>query len=413
MQSSISATVQRGYGGSEMPNDPLPTRSVWSGVAWVVLSGVIASMHFGKVAIATPLLQLEYAVGLDAIGWLAAAFATIGALAAVPAGTLIRPDGARHMLIIGMLTIGGGSALGAWSDSWTMLAASRLVEGLGFVLVTVSGPVVVLRLVAMPDRNRAMALWGCFVPAGIALDMCVGPWFDRWRELWWAGAILAAAVVAPLLVRVRNAPPRARSPAEPLRRALAEALRVKGPLAAASCFLLYSLMFFALFSFLPVLLVERLGVESSTVGPLGALASAANVVGNLAAGWAVERTGRARLLGLAACTMALCTPLVFFASEHPLLAYAMCVLFSAAGGLVPGTLLSSAPLLSPSPLRTPLVIALAMQGSSLGQALGPSLLGWAIERHGWPAAGFVVLAAAALMVLTALRLHEALSERRQ
>ena len=52
----------------------------------------------------------------------------------------------------------------------------------------------------------------------------------------------------------------------------------------ASTFALYSLMFFALFAFLPVLLMERMDVTYRDAGLLSALASAVNISGNLAAG---------------------------------------------------------------------------------------------------------------------------------
>ncbi len=49
-------------------------------------------------------------------------------------------------------------------------------------------------------------------------------------------------------------------------------------------FALYSLMFFALFSFLPILLTARLGVSSQSAGGLSAGGRRRNVLGNLAAG---------------------------------------------------------------------------------------------------------------------------------
>jgi predicted MFS family arabinose efflux permease len=39
-----------------------------------------------------------------------------------------------------------------------------------------------------------------------------------------------------------------------------------------------------------------------------------------------------------------------------------------------------------------------MQGSNLGQTLGPALVGSAVDRHGWPVAAAWVVAAALVMV---------------
>jgi hypothetical protein len=109
-------------------------------------------------------------------------------------------------------------------------------------------------------------------------------------------------------------------------------------------FALYSLMFFALFSFLPILLTARLGVSSQSAGGLSALAAAANVVGNLAAGNLLARgVSRPLLIAVAALVMGASALGIFL----PLLggwgAFFLCLLFSATGGLIPATLLATAP----------------------------------------------------------------------
>ena len=156
-------------------------------------------------------------------------------------------------------------------------------------------------------------------------------------------------------------------------------------------------MFFALFSFLPVLLQERLRVAPGTVGLLAAAASAANIAGNLAAGWLLQFVSRQVLGGLAATVMALCALGIFLPVLPPLPAFGLCLLFSAVGGVIPASLLSAVPLVTTTPSQAALAVGLLMQGSNLGQALGPLLIGSAVERHGWPAAAARVAAAALAM----------------
>jgi predicted MFS family arabinose efflux permease len=171
-----------------------------------------------------------------------------------------------------------------------------------------------------------------------------------------------------------------------------------GPLALAATFLLYSLMFFALFSFLPVLLQQRMQVAPWMLGLLGALAAAANIVGNLAAGALLGRVAREALVAGAAVTMGACALGIFLPVLGPGAAFTLCVVFSAAGGLVPATLLSSVSRVTSTPAQAALVVGLLMQGSNLGQTLGPALVGSAVDRHGWPAAAAWVVAAALVMV---------------
>ncbi len=389
-----------GNGIAQPPPALQPTD--WRAVAVVVAAGVASSFHLGKVAIAAPQLQAGLGLSLAMLGALGATFAVLGALGGVAAGSVIARAGDRRMLILGLVATVVGALLAVLSDSYAALLASRGVEGLGFVLITVAGPTVLARLVQAADRSRAMALWSCFMPAGIALAMLTGPWFGGWRSLWIAAALASGLIAAMVPWAVPHAPARAavahgKAAAPPAR--IAQVWR--GPaLALATTFLLYSLMFFALFSFLPVLLQQRMQVGASAVGLLAALASAANIAGNLAAGALLPRVGRTILGTAAAAAMALCALGIFLPVLPPWAAFALCLVFSAMGGLVPASLLSSVPQVTSTPAQAALAVGLLMQGSNLGQALGPLLVGSAVDRHGWPAAAVCVVVAALAMGCT-------------
>lgn len=370
----------------------------WRAVAVVVAAGVAASFHLGKVAIAAPQLQAGLGLSLSMLGALGGTFAMLGAVGGVLAGSVVARAGARRMLVLGLAATVLGTLLAVLSASYAVLLASRVVEGLGFVLITVAGPTVLARQVQAADRSRAMALWSCFMPTGIALAMLTGPWFGSWHSLWTAAALGSGAIAVLVLWTVPRAMDTHGAAAGPRAR-IAEVGR--GPaLALATTFLLYSLMFFALFSFLPVLLQQRLQVDASTVGLLAALASAANIVGNLAAGALLPRLGRTVLGTAAAAAMGLCALGIFVPVLPPWAAFVLCLVFSAMGGLVPSSLLSSVPQVTSTPAQGALAVGLLMQGSNLGQALGPLLVGSAVDYHGWPAAAVCVVAAALAMACT-------------
>jgi MFS family permease len=180
-------------------------------------------------------------------------------------------------------------------------------------------------------------------------------------------------------------------------------LTSKGPVLLAVCFALYSLMFFALFSFLPVLLMEQMEIAHGTAGLLSALATGANIIGNLGAGYLLARgTSRSALLAGAYLIMGLAGIGIFLQVFGDTPTFLLCILFSAVGGLIPATLISSAPLLALSAALAPVVIGLVMQGSNLGQVIGPVAVGGAIGIHGWTAAAGIVLIAALMAIVAAL-----------
>ncbi len=344
-------------------------------------------------------------MGLDlaAAGWLTGIFAVLGLVGGIPAGTLVARAGDRRILILGLASIVLGSIIGATAPGYPVLLASRVLEGLGFLLVTVAGPAILNRVVISGQRDLAFALWSCFMPAGMALAMLAGPLFSDWRALWWGNAGLAAAAILAGWAVIPAVPARV---SIAWKRTISDAMHVltsKGPVLLAVCFALYSLMFFALFSFLPVLLMEQMEIAHGTAGLLSALASGANIIGNLGAGYLQARgAGRPALLTGAYLIMGLAGIGIFLEVFGNTPTFLLCILFSAVGGLIPATLISSAPLLAPSAALAPVVIGLVMQGSNLGQVIGPVAVGGAIGIYGWAAAAGIVLIAALMAIVAAL-----------
>jgi len=187
-----------------------------------------------------------------------------------------------------------------------------------------------------------------------------------------------------------------------MRQDTTDTLSAAGPVLLALSFTLYSLMFFALFTFLPVLLMEQMGLTLAQAGLYSAIASAANLIGNLGAGVLLARGWRrSTLIACASAAMAVVALLIFRSVLPAMPTFLLCVLFSAVGGLIPATLLGTAPLVAPRAGLTAASVGLVMQGSNLGQVIGPVTVGGVIDRYGWGAASYVVVAAGVAGVLIA------------
>lgn len=378
----------------------------WAAVLAIVGAGVVASLQVGKVIIAAPLLRKDMGLDLASIGTLTAVFSLLGVVGGIAAGGVIARYGARRMLLLGLAATAVGTVMGATAPGYGVLLVSRVVEGLGFLMITVAGPAALQRLVSASGRDFAFALWSCYMPAGMAIAMLASQVFDQWQVVWWcAGAAVVAAFAAVLGL----------TPASPtgpslswrgLKQDTADTLGAAGPVLLALSFTLYSLMFFALFTFLPVLLMEQMGLTLAQAGLYSAIASAANVVGNLGAGLLLARGWRrSTLILIASATMGAVALLIFQSVLPAMPTFLMCVLFSAVGGLIPATLLGTAPLVAPRPALTAATVGLVMQGSNLGQVIGPVTVGSVIDRHGWAAASYVVMAAGVggLLIAAGLR----------
>lgn len=381
-------------------------RTDWLAVFAVVAGGIVAALQVGKAAIAMPLVQAEFGLDLATLGWLASIFAVLGMIGGIPVGTLAIALGARSVLLLGLLAVAVGAFLGAAAPRFPMLLVSRVVEGLGFLLIIIAGPAILQRVASPARRDIVMALWSCFMPAGMALAMAAGPWLSDWRMIWQGAGALALVALAQALLAVPRVPPGASPSLAALAGDAGAVLSARGPVLLALTFALYALMFFALFSFLPVLLMQRMQVTLVTAGMLSALASFANVAGNLAAGLLLVRgASRAGLIAGASLVMGLSAVGIFIGLLPDTATFLLCVLFSAVGGLVPATLLASSPIAAPAARLMPVVVGLMMQGSNLGQVVGPVAVGGVIQVLGWPFAAGLVGGAAALAILAALGLR--------
>lgn len=368
----------------------------WPAICVIVLCGIVVAMQAGKAAIAAPMLQADLQLGLAAIGWLTGIFAVLGLLGGLPAGVWAGRIGPRTLLRLGLLMSLTGGVSGAIAQGYAPLLLSRAVEGAGFLLVTVAAPSLLESLTPPGRRDLVLALWSCFMPVGMAIIMIAGPALDHWRTLWWACAAATAVMACLTFVLVPDAGARSRQAWRELAADALAVLTARRPLLLAALFALYSLLFFALFSFLPVLLMERMQVTHQVAGSLSALAIAANILGNLAAGVLLSRgLPRALLLACASLCMGAFGCAIFLAWLPDIPTYVLCVAYSAAGGLIPATLLSTAPLAARRSAQVPVVLGLVMQGNNLGQVAGPIAVGSAITQWGWAAGAVIVLIAAA------------------
>ncbi|MET3495987.1 MFS transporter [Variovorax boronicumulans] len=395
------------------PALPLPSATPWFGVGMVVLAGVVASLQVGKVAIAVPQLREEFGLGLSMVGWLMAMFSLLGVMGAIPVGAWVARAGDRRLVLVGLAAIAAGSSVGALAQGIAVLLLGRAIEGLGFVLITIAGPAVLQRIAAPAGKDLAFALWSCFMPAGMAIALFIGAMLDGWRGFWFGNAALAVVVLALVLLAVaREDRSGSALPAPSLRdigRDAAATARAGAPSLIAVSFVVYSLQFFALFSFLPVLLIERMGVSVGTAGMLSALACAANIVGNLAAGMLLTRgVSRWLLVAVASAAMGLAAPGIFLHVLGGTSTFVLCLVFSAVGGLLPATLIGTSAVVAPAPRLVPIAVGLLMLGSNFGQMIGPVTVGAAVDALGWNAAAAIVAGAGGVGVLIALGLRRAM-----
>jgi len=356
----------------------------------VVIGGVTAALHVGKLPTALPLLRDALGVTLVQAGFLLSLVQLAGMLLGVAVGVAADALGLKRMMLSGMALLSLASVLGGFANDAVTLMVLRAIEGFGFLLASMPAPSLIRRLVPVERVNVALGLWGAYMPLGTALALVGGPVVMaavEWRGWWWSLGLWSAAVSCALAVLLpgdkRPVAPTAASTTGGWRARLAATLRAPGPWLIALAFAAYSSQWLSLIGFLPTMYAQA-GLSAGLAGAATASAAIVNMAGNIAAGRLLQKGVPAQwLLYAGFAAMAVGAALAFASGQvPPLVRYAGALGFSTLGGLIPGTLFSLAVRLAPGEHTVSTTVGWMHQWSAFGQFAGPPLVALVASRAG-------------------------------
>lgn len=373
----------------------------------VILCGVTAALHIGKLPPAIPVLREAMGVSLLQAGFLLSLVQVAGMALGLALGLATARLGLRRSMLIGLTVLGLASLAGARASTPDELLWLRFAEGCGLLLTVVPAPGLLRRLVVPQRLSIVMGVWGAYMPVGMALAMVGGPWLMAaagWHAWWWSLGALTLAMVAWLALAVPADP----SPAETGGRLelVRLTLSAPGPWLVALCFAAYAFQWLAVIGFLPSIYAQA-GYGGEVAGALTACATLVNTVGNVAAGALLHRgVAPQRLLFAGFGAMIIGAIGLYGLLDTPAgLRYGAVLLFTTFGGLVPGSLFYLAVRVAPGERAVPTTVGWMQQLTSCGLFAGPPLAAWAAEQAGGWHWTWVITGAAALAgMLLAARL---------
>src|SRR5512145_2496760 len=141
-----------------------------------------------KVAPALPGLREELGLTLVESGFIATTFNVMGMLVGMLAGVLCDRFGHKRLAFTGLVVLSLGGILGAGAWGFGSLLFGRFVEGVGFILFTVSAVALMNASAGTPrERAKALGLWSSYMPTGGSIALFAAPWLIAawgWRGLW-------------------------------------------------------------------------------------------------------------------------------------------------------------------------------------------------------------------------------------
>ena len=361
-------------------------------------AGIIAAAYVGKLPPAIPALREEFGLSLIAAGWVNSIFNTLSVCTAAFVGVLAGRYGALRFCGAGLATMMLGGVLGATAQGEGALFASRILEGGGFIAITVSAPALIIAACAPRERNLTLGLWASYLPFGSGLAILASPFLlgsIGWRGLWLVIVLLTLAC-AIALWRLRGNYHTAAASAPTLSITL-QALRQFGPWWLALAFACYSLMYFAVAVWLPTFLMQERGASIAQAALLTASLIGCNAFGNLAGGWLMHRAApRGHVISAAFLLMATCACGIFSAALPDALRFSLSVFYMLIGGMIPASIFSGGNMYAREASQISSIQGLIVQVAQIGPFVGPPLVAAVVSAaDNWEAALGVLLAAAA------------------
>jgi MFS family permease len=390
----------------------------------LVIAAVVglAKADAAAMGVVAPALKAHLHVTEAELGLLASLAAATGALAALPAGTLV--DRRHRVMVLSVALVGWSLALAlaGFAQGLLLLAVARVLSG---GIATVARPVAVSLagdFYRVSDRGRALAGLDAGQAVGTALCFVLGALavhFLSWRWLFfWLGAVgVAMATVSSRLPE----PARTGPEGPPLRAMLRAMVTIRTNLIVLVADSVGNFFYAGAASFAVLFISERYHLSNATVDALAPILAAGVIVGILAGGrlgdrLTRQRGGEERVVVAATCQLvatalfgaALLSPSVYVASVFLFLG---ATVLGGAGPCLDAVRIDIVP--AGMRGRAEAARGLLLLGSG---ALGPATFGLVATAFGGRSGGLALrdaflvmlgpLAAGALMLLAAVRPYQ-------
>lgn len=269
----------------------------------------LAKADAAAMGVVAPALKTELHVTPAQLGLLGSLAAVTGALAALPAGTVV--DRRHRVTVVSVALVGWSVALGlaGFAKGLLLLAVARVLSG---GIATVARPVAVSltgdmfhirergRALAVLDSGQAVGTAICFALGALAVHLLDWRWLFFWLAL--IGVLMAAAS-SRLPEPARTGPPG--PPLLPVLKSLVTIKTNRTVLVADS---IGNFFFAGAASFAVLFITEHYGMSNATVDALAPLLAAGVIVGILAGGRAGDhltrrRGGEERIVVAALCQL--------------------------------------------------------------------------------------------------------------
>ena len=375
-------------------------------LAWACVVIAVNQLGFGIVVPVTPIYARTFGVSETAVGLVVAVYGLGRFLFNLPAGQAADRFGRKPVIFAGTMVTCVGSVLCGLAPAFPQLLAYRFVGGVGAAIVITGVQVVVADVSTRETRGRMMATYMGFFTFAVGVGPSVGGLIASFagpRAPFFAFAALAtlagmvALFVLPETKAARAAASAEASIAPPLRGNAHQLLTNVGFMTIS---LVTFVQFFnrtgAIFAVVPLMGVERLGLDAATIGFALTAASLCNIALVGVTGQLVDRLGRKPVI-VPGCLIAAAGFAGFALSTGYPMFVLSAILWGISGAFISASAAYAADQAPPG--ANGVTMGVYRMLADLGYVVGPVLLGVIAM---WSGADGALVFAAVLSVVTML-----------
>ena len=285
--------------------------------------------------------------------------------------------GLKRCVLLGLSLLAFASFTGGFVQEFPALLALRVVEGFGFLLITLSGPAFIRQLVPVEQLQAKMGLWSAYMGGGMGIGLLCTPFLINsmgWQGVWMGFGILSLALAGVIytVIPAMQTHPQSVAILDLIK------LTLKHPPAwiLAAIFGVYAGQWLSLVGFLPSI-YQQYQVSLAVAGALTAIVAIANAVGTFGCGLLLQRGFRPQTLVQTGFSTLMVCALSFYLLREFLpfiLQFILVLSFSLFGGLVAAVVFSQVLNFSAKPIAITTTIGLVLQFSATSQFLLPPLI---------------------------------------
>jgi predicted MFS family arabinose efflux permease len=365
----------------------------WGSIGLIYLIPTIAGGAIGKLIPLVPDIARSLDSSPQAVAWLISAISAVSVVLAPVGGLVADRLGDRPLIAIGLVVATIGNVTDVFALSFNALLGARLIEGAGFLCMTLGSTAMMVRTIPTERQPAAMSLLATAMPVGVGFSVALAGLAagDHWRNAFWVHGGLTASAL--LIVRFLPVWTPAQAGSRTGSVSWWTVLTASGPLSLSLGTGISTIVLFGLGALFPTFLMETHHLSAAQAGAFGVISYPASILGSLMFGGIISRYKNVRMMILfSLIAVAVSGAVAFVPTLGVSASAAVLCLFYLIGGVVGAIAMSRLPTVVPNPNAMGTTSSLYMLLVNVGILVGAPLTFGAYGAGG--ASGVAILAIA-------------------